>query len=109
MDGVGPTPTPDLPLYLDASRSGWGAHFNWYVSGVRLEEKLFHINLLEMKAMFLALQSFREEVADHHVTEMCDTLTETYQPPRPSIRNAHKLRLCAHRHVIKTLCTQTCY
>ena len=32
---------------------------------------MLHINLLEMKAMFLALQSFQEVVAGRHVTEMC--------------------------------------
>ena len=68
------TPAPDLHLYSDASRSGWGSHLlDRYVSGVsEEEEKLLHINLLEMKAMFLALQSFREEVTGRRVTMMCD-------------------------------------
>ena len=71
------TPAPDLHLFLDAPRSGWGAHLlDRFVSGVYSEqEKLLHINLLEMKALFLALQSFQEVVADHRVTEMCDNLT----------------------------------
>ena len=34
-----------------------------------------HINLLEMKALFLALQAFQEVVAGHHVTAMCDNST----------------------------------
>ena len=34
-----------------------------------------HINLLEMKALFLALQAFQEDVACHHVTAMCDNST----------------------------------
>ena len=34
-----------------------------------------HINLLEMKALFLALQAFQEEVTGHHVTAMCDNST----------------------------------
>ena len=34
-----------------------------------------HINLLEMKALFLALQAFQEDVAGHHVTAMCDNST----------------------------------
>ena len=71
------TPAPDLHLYSDASRSGWGAHFlDWYVSGVwSEEEKLLHINLLVMKAMFLALQSFREEVTGRRVTALYDNST----------------------------------
>ena len=70
-------PAPDLHLYSDASRSGWGAHLlDRSVSGVwSAQESSLHINLLEMKALFLALQSFQEMVTGHHVTAMCDTST----------------------------------
>ena len=68
------TPAPDLHLYSDASCSGWGAHLlDQHVSGVWSDqEKLLHINLLEMKALFLGLQAFRVDVIGHHVTAMCD-------------------------------------
>ena len=71
------TPAPDLQLYSDASSSGWGAHLlDQNVSGVwSAQEKLLHINLLEMKALFLGLQAFQEDVAGHHVTAMCDNST----------------------------------
>ena len=71
------TPAPDLHLYSDASSSGWGAHLlDQNVSGVwSAQEKLLYINLLEMKALFLALQAFQEDVAGHHVTAMCDNST----------------------------------
>ena len=71
------TPVPDLHLYSDASCSGWGAHLlDQHVSGVWSgPEKLMHINLLEIKALFLALQSLREDVIGHHVTVMCDNST----------------------------------
>ena len=71
------TPAPDLHLYLDASCSGWGAHLlDQHVSWVWSDqEKLQHINLLEMKALFLGLQAFREDVIGHHVTAMCDNST----------------------------------
>ena len=71
------TPAPDLHLYSDASSSGWGSHLlDQNVSGVwSAQEKLLHINLLEMKAMFLALQAFQEVVSGHHVTAMCDNST----------------------------------
>ena len=71
------TPAPDLHLYSNASSSGWGAHLlDQNVSGVwSAQEKLLHINLLEMKALFLALQAFQEDVAGHHVTAMCDNST----------------------------------
>ena len=70
-------PAPDLHLYSDASSSGWGAHLlDQNVSGVWSDqEKLLHINLLKMKALFLGLQAFQEEVAGHHVTAMCDNST----------------------------------
>ena len=68
------TPVPDLHLYLDSSCSGWGAHLlDQHVSGVWSDqEKLLHINLFEMKALFFDLQAFREDVVSHHVTAMCD-------------------------------------
>ena len=71
------TPAPDLHLYSDASSSGWGAHLlDQNVSGVwSAQEKLLHINLLEMKALFLALQAFQEDVTGHHVTAMCNNST----------------------------------
>ena len=71
------TPAPDLHLYSDASCSGWGAHLlDQHVSKVWSDqEKLLHINLFEMKALFLGLQAFREDVIDHHVTVMCDNST----------------------------------
>ena len=39
------------------------------------EEQLLHINLLEMKALFLALQSFWEIVTGRRVTAMCNNST----------------------------------
>ena len=56
------TPALDLHLYSDVSSSGWGAHLlDQHVSGVWSDqEKLLHINLLEMKALFLGLQAFQE-------------------------------------------------
>ena len=71
------TPALDLRLYSDASQSGWGAHLlDRTVSRVWSDqESSLHINLLEMKALFLALQSFQKIVADHRVTAMCDNST----------------------------------
>ena len=71
------TPAPDLHLYSDASSSGWGAHLlDQNVSGVWSDqEKLLHINLLEMKALLLGLQAFQDDVSGRHVTAMCDNST----------------------------------
>ena len=71
------TPAPDLHLYSDASCLGWSAHLlDQHVCGVWSDqEKLLHINLLEMMALFIGLQAFREDVIGHHVSAMCDNLT----------------------------------
>ena len=71
------TPAPALHLYSDMSCSGWDAHLlDQHLSGVWSDqEKLLHVNLLEMKALFLGLQAFREDVIGHHVTAMCDNST----------------------------------
>ena len=62
------TPTPDLRLNSDASRSGWETHL--------LDQSVsLHINVLEMKALFLALRAFRNLVTDHRVAAMCDNST----------------------------------
>ena len=70
-------PAPDLHLYSDASSSGGVlTSSDQNVSGVWSDqEKLLHINLLEMKALFLGLQAFQEYVSGHHVTAMCDNST----------------------------------
>ena len=53
------TPPPDLTIYTDASKRGWGgiclnqqANGKWSAS-----EKLLHINFLELKSAFLSIQA----------------------------------------------------
>jgi len=52
-------PTPDLTLYTDASLDGWGAHLLEHrVSGTWTPaQRRLHINVLELKAVDLALQA----------------------------------------------------
>ena len=71
------SPAPVLRLYSNASRAGWGAHLlDQSASGVwSHQESSLHINLLEMKALFLALRSFKDLVTGHRVTAMCDNST----------------------------------
>ena len=59
-------------------RLGWGGAHTSSIELSRMwseQEKLLHINLLKMKALFLALQSFQELVAGRRVTAMCDNST----------------------------------
>ena len=72
-----PPPPPELRLYSDASRSGWGAHLlDRSASGLGSDQETsLHINILEMKTLFLALQAFRDVVTNQRVTAMCDNST----------------------------------
>ena len=64
-DALRGTP-PELRLYSDASRSGWGAHLlDQSASGLWSDQETsLHINILEMKALFLALQTFQDVVTN---------------------------------------------
>ena len=102
MDGEGPssqggsirdTRSGSTPVLRRVS-VGVGAHLlDRVVSGVWSEqEKLLHINLLEIKALFLALQSFQELVTGRRVTAMWATrrwwLTSTSRAGRSPVRFA---------------------
>jgi hypothetical protein len=69
---------PDIVICTDASsQKGWGA----LCLGVRSgglwlpEEKEFHINYLELKAAFLGIKAFREQLEGKHVRLMADNTT----------------------------------
>ena len=70
-------PPPEMTLFTDASRSGWGAHLEELVaSGVWTEDdQHLHINLLELRAVFLALQAFQNRLMGHRVALMSDNTT----------------------------------
>ena len=53
------SPNPDLTIFTDASEKGWGAHvgFQTFQGTWSLEEQTLHINVLEMRAVRLALLS----------------------------------------------------
>ena len=65
-------------IFSDASKQGWGAHLNLAKIGGRWnwEEKLkSHINWLELKAAFLALQAFLPQLKHQHVQIGIDNKT----------------------------------
>ena len=64
-------------IFTNASNQGWGAHFqNMTVSGNWTDqEKLIHINVLELKAVFLALKSFQNRILDKRVLIATDNAT----------------------------------
>jgi len=55
-------PNPDVVIYTDASNSGWGAHTEsrrYHLSGKWTEpQRQLHINLLELKAVVLAVTTW---------------------------------------------------
>jgi hypothetical protein len=61
--------SPDVSITTDASRTGWGATCGTLSTGGAwsAEETAFHINYLELKAAFLALQSFVNDRLYIHV------------------------------------------
>ena len=64
-------------IFTDASNSGWGAwcDFN-YVSGFWSEnDKSFHINFLELKAILLALLTLAEDFENVHLAIKSDNST----------------------------------
>lgn len=60
---------PSCSIYTDASLLGWGAVFQDHSSGGRWapEESRMHINCLALKAVYLGLQSFCENLSHVHL------------------------------------------
>ena len=58
-----------IQLFTDASNEGWGAHLNQCsTKGLCSEgEKRLHINVVELKAVSLALQSFKDQCQNQTV------------------------------------------
>ena len=66
-------------IYIDASHEGWGASYgNTPTGGAWLpNEKRLHINVLKLKAIFLALKAFIK-TKNEHVKIMCDNTTAIF-------------------------------
>ena len=55
-------------IFTNASNQGWRAHLeNMTVSGNWKIKKLLHINVLELKAVFLALKELSKQILDKSV------------------------------------------
>ena len=70
-------PPSTLTLTTDASRSGWGAVLPpHHVSGLwSSQDSLLHINSLELRAVFLALQNLEPHVLDRSILVLSDNTT----------------------------------
>ncbi|XP_051159201.1 uncharacterized protein LOC127280329 [Leptopilina boulardi] len=71
------TSTFDLEIFSDASKSGWGATCgNEKARGLwSKEERMMHINYLEIKAAFLALKCFASSLFNKQILLRIDNLT----------------------------------
>jgi hypothetical protein len=69
--------TPSEEIQTDSSLIGWGAVFHGNSFGGRwtLEEKLNHINVLELMAIFFALKALVDKVRNTHVKILSDSST----------------------------------
>ena len=72
-----PAPTADLVITSDASKTGWGATCQEIHTGGPwgAQERAEHINLLELKAAFLALQTFASHRSGLHILLLIDNIT----------------------------------
>ena len=64
-------------LFTDASLEGWGAHYHQHqASGLwSLEESTLHINILEMKAVLLAITQLQSVLKGHVIVIATDNTT----------------------------------
>ena len=93
-------------IFTDASNAGWGAHLGQNSTGGlwSLSEKHLHINLLEMKAVLLALQFFKTDCRNNQVLITSDnTSVVAYINKQGDTRSAE---LCALMWRILTWCHQ---
>nr|KAG5710727.1 hypothetical protein BaRGS_035129 [Batillaria attramentaria] len=72
-------PSPTLSICVDASKDGWGAHLlPSFITAHSLwspADRAQHINWLELKAVFLALQHWLPQIAASPVLVMSDNST----------------------------------
>ena len=70
-------PKVDLSMHIDASKMGWGAVINGTTTGGRWTslESQEHINILELRAMFMGLKSFHSIIQSKHVQVYMDNST----------------------------------
>ena len=95
-----------LQIFTDASKEGWGAHLNEFTTrgSWSIPESKLHINLLELKAVFLALKEFQDLCVGKIVLVATDNTTVvSYINKEGGMRSGP---LCALLWRILTWCSQ---
>ena len=93
-----------IQLFTDASNEGWGAHLE-QSSAQGLwspQEKGLHINVLELKAVFLALRHFKDQCQDQTVLVVMDNSTVVAYINKQG--GTHSAEMCAFLWRFMTWC-----
>ena len=93
-----------IQLFIDASNEGWGAHLEQSsTQGLwSPQEKGLHINVLELKALFLALRHFKDQCQDQTVLVASDNSTVVAYINKQG--GTHSAEMCALLWGIMTWC-----
>ena len=93
-----------IQLFTDASNEGWGAHLDQNsTKGLRSErEKRLHINVLELKAVSLALRDFKDQCQNQTVLVATDNSTVVAYINKQG--GTHSAEMCALLWKIMTWC-----
>ena len=85
-----------VQIFMDASKEGWGAHIEGQMArGYRLtSDSRLHINILELKAVLLALRKFQSLVSGKIVLIAADNTTSC--PCLYQHRRGHEVRSPLH-------------
>ena len=93
-----------IQLFTDASNEGWGAHLEQAsTKGLWSDrEKRLHINVLELKAVSLALQTFKDQCQNQTVLFVTDNSTVVAYINKQE--GTHSAEMCALLWKIMTWC-----
>ena len=93
-----------IQLFTDASNEGWGAHLkpNSTQGLWSPQEKGLHINVLELKAVFLTLRHFKDQCQDQTVLVATDNSTVVAYINKQG--GTHSVEMCALLWRIMTWC-----
>ena len=93
-----------IQLFTDASNEGWGAHLDQNSTKGLLSdrEKRLHINVLELKAVSLALRNFKDQCQNQTVLVATDNSTVVAYIDKQG--GTHSAEMCALLWKIMTWC-----
>ena len=93
-----------IQLFTDTSNEGWGAHLDQNsTKGLWSDrEKRLHINVLELKAVYLALQDFKDQCQNQTVLVATDNSTVVAYINKQG--GTHSAEMCALLWKIMTWC-----